>query len=983
MKNLMLLRPGKSGRSILAYTLGCAFVAAAPAVAQNQNQSEDTVELNAFVVTGSHIPTTETAFDARTIPVQIIRRAEIEQSGYTTAGELLQRMTVSNGGSVPLSNNATGFTPAASSTSLRGLGPDATLVLINGARVSPYPIGTGGTTAFVDLNSIPLSAIDRVEVLKDGASATYGADAVAGVVNIILRRDFEGTEVSLGYGNTTSYDSSETMASVITGVEGDEGWLTVGFNFYNREAIFAANRPYSETPPFLSSNSSPANLQVTRAAVAEALGQAPGAAIPGVDDDTDLFFASTYDARDSNNGGLPPSAYTYSDGRSSVYNFNETAGSYPEYERAGVFASFEKKVFGSETLRAYGDLVYQNSQTVNELAPSATGNFLNPGGISIVIPSRTASPILTPGEEDAGARTAAAGAWNPFNPFNQDISGTSRARLAEFGNRIYREDTDSLLVTMGLKADGFAGDWSLDAGLRYSLIDTASNDTLVSISRLNRIMNANDSIFDPSSSDYIGTTTPYNPFGYYRNPIDNNALLVPFAQVNLHNLNKSDMGLGYIKLGTPALFTLPAGDVGFATGIEYRIESLTQSPDALGVSGDVIGSSTANITNADRSIGAYYAEAEIPLVEGAPGAYRLALNVAGRFEKFFTSHLDTFVPKIGLRWLPVNDEFVVRATYGEGFREPSLYELFASGLTYTLTPVSDPLTGNAEPEQDATIASSPLLEPEETKSFNVGFVWTPDVVRGLTLSLDFWKIERAGTVTVDHQDIINRDFAGETLLPGESVQRDSAGNIILVNGVFRNLGNSEIKGIDIATSYVLPTDTMGRFNFAFNATYTDSYKIQQFPGAPYFEYVGEGTDILFDNDSGEVSSPGTNDDAYLQWKAQFITSWTMNHWAASVTGNYTDGFRDFTGGFDPDDPTDPANIRQVASITTWDAQVNYTAFADLDRWYGDTKLTLGVRNLFDKEPPYVSGWDGNANGYPGFLYNSEGRFYYLSLTKKL
>ncbi|WP_221033093.1 TonB-dependent receptor domain-containing protein [Actomonas aquatica] len=975
----------RSRCSTSAQLLACALLVAPAAIAQgtNNDTAEETVNLNAFVVTGSHIPTTETAFDARTVPVEIMDRAEIDQSGFTTAGELLQRMTVANAGSVPVANNATGFTPAASSTSLRGLGPDATLVLINGARVSSYPIGNDGTTAFVDLNAIPISAIERVEVLKDGASASYGADAVAGVVNIILRRDFEGTEVSLGYGNTAHKDASETTVSVMTGVSGEQGWLTAGFNYYNREAIFAADREYSAVPPFLSSNSSPINIQITRAAANEALGQAPDASITGVPDGSDLFFTSSFDARDQNNGDLPASAYTYGSGRSSSYNFNESAGAYPEYERSGAFLSFEKKVFGSDTLRAYGDFIYQNTYAVNELAPSATGNFANPGGVSIVIPARTANPFLTPGEEAAGSRSAVAGAFNPFNPFNQDISGASRARLAEFGNRIYREDTDSMLLTLGLKSDSILNDWTLDMGLRYSRIDTVSRDSLVSISRLNRVLNAADPIFDPNSSEYIGTTVPYNPFGYYRNPIESNALVVDYASVDLHNQNESDMGLAYLRLGKGDLFELPAGNVGFATGFEYRKESITQSPDALGVSGDVIGSSTANITDADRSIGSWYAETEIPLARGVPGAELLTLNLAGRYERFYTSDKDTFVPKFGLKWLPFNDEFVIRATYGEGFREPSLYELFASGLTYSLTPVTDPLTGVTEPEQDVSIASSPALAPEETESVNVGFVWTPTALRGFTFSMDLWKIERAGTVTVDHQDVVNRDFAGEALLPGESVQRDNAGNIILVNGVFRNLGNTDIQGIDFATSYVLPTDAWGRFDVSFNASYLDSVKIQQFPGAPFFEYAGEADDILFDNATGDVSTPGLGDDAYVQWKAQAIFGWSLDAWSASITGHYTDGFRDYTGNWDPSAPNDPATITDVASRTTWDVQLNYTAFANHDAWYGDTKLTLGVRNVFDKDPPFVSGWGGNTNGYPGYLYNAEGRFMYLSLTKKL
>ncbi|MFO1447984.1 MAG: TonB-dependent receptor plug domain-containing protein [Opitutaceae bacterium] len=172
-----------------AAIVGASAFLSLPALAQNKTATpnsdvQEDVKLEKFVVTGSYIPTTGTAMDATVSPVVRIDRKIIDQTGYTTAADLLQKITASNGGSVPISNNATGFTPAASSISLRGLGPEATLVLINGRRVAPYPVGTGGTTAFVDLNSIPLAAVETIEVLKDGASALYGADAVAGVVNI-------------------------------------------------------------------------------------------------------------------------------------------------------------------------------------------------------------------------------------------------------------------------------------------------------------------------------------------------------------------------------------------------------------------------------------------------------------------------------------------------------------------------------------------------------------------------------------------------------------------------------------------------------------------------------------------------------------------------------------------------------------------------------------------------------------------------------
>jgi iron complex outermembrane recepter protein len=950
----------------------------------NTPPPEDAVHrMEKFVVTGSNIPQTETVFDARTVPVLTLDRNAIDKSGFRTAGELLQKMTIANGGSVPISNNATGFTPAGASTSLRGLGADATLVLINGRRVAPYPVGDEGTTAFVDLNSIPLAAVERVEVLKDGASATYGADAIAGVVNIILRRGFDGSEVVTSYGNTTKADSSEFTAAVVTGARSETTDITVTLNYYRRNAIFNRDRGFSEVPPFLSSNSSPPNLQLTRAAVNEALGQAPGAAIAGVPSTANTFFGSTFNNLAGNNGSLPASSYLYSTSRTSTYNFNEFSSSFPESERVGGFLAFDRRLAHTKSFKLYGDLIYQSVRSVNELAPSATGDFSNPGGVSVVIPARTANPILTPAETTAGARSAPTGAFNPFNPFNQDISGGSRARLAEFGNRIYRDETDAYGVTIGLKSDSLFEKWNGDLGFRLSRISTNTDNTLVSVSRLNRAMNAADPIFNPASNQYIGTTTPYNPFGYFRNAIPSNAALVNFASVRQKDKNVSELGAAYFSLSTSNLVSIAAGDVGFAAGVEQRAERVTQSPDALALTGDLIGSSPSAITSAQRKIGSIFAEMEVPLVgkdQNIPGIRSASLNVAGRYEKFWTSDDSAFVPKIGLKWV-VTDDFVVRSTWGKGFREPSLYERYASS-TSSLTPVFDPIRRVTEPEQSITTASNRRLKAEKSDNINVGFVVTPRFLKGFTTSLDLWQIERDGVVVVDHQDVINRAAAGAALLPGERVVRDSAGIIELVDGVFRNQGIEKVRGADIAASYVWPTSSMGRFDVGTNITYVDSYKIQNSPGGRTFEFIGKSTDVVFDPITGKVSSPGSGDDGYLQWRGQAYVDWNFHGLGLNLTGNYNDGYDDYTPDFDNTDPDNPAGLRTVRSQTTFDAQASYTVWAKRDVWYSDLKVTVGCQNIFDRDPPFVSAAAVNSTGYPGFLYNAVGRWVYVQLSKR-
>jgi len=1011
--NKRLLRAVTPARVLTVVLTG--LLAASPMLAQETGTAGETVELEEFTVTGSHIPTTETSYDARSTPIDITTRSDMIELGFGTAEELLQSKPYV-GVSVPRQNNQTGFTPAAMSINLRGLGSSATLTLLNGRRLTPYPRGQEGTEAFVDIGSFPTAAIEQVEVLLDGASANYGADAIAGVVNIKTRKKFNGAEMTVRYGNSTaSDDAGELIINGIYGASTEDTNITVGINYYKRNDMGHADREYSAVPPFLSSNSSPLNFQITRAAALEALGEGGDSVIP---EGEDQFFTSTWDNKSNNTGGLPASDYQYSNGRSASFNFNLTAQSLQSLERKGGFASFEKTLFGTDNITTYGDIFYQRSDNVNELAPSATGNFGNPGGVSLVIPARTASPILQirsladdslqivePGSAipdgwvpfgttqaingNAERASVDKSAYNPFNPFNEDFSGGSRARLFEFGNRVYRTTNQAFNAVWGVKGDRSIGSWNWDLAFYYSQLQAVSRDSLVSISKFNRVANANDPWFDPSSDVYVGTTVPYNPFGYFANPIPSNSVVAPLGLVELKNRRESELFGGDLTFTNGELFSLPGGYAGIAIGIDARRETMLQSPDEAGTSGDVIGSSTDNTTNADRDIRAGFIELNLPIFgadNDTPGAHSLSLNLAGRYEDFTTQDDSIFVPKVSIKWQPFDDSFVLRGSWGEGYRQPSMYELYAAGLTFSLTAINDPLNEVNEPEQDITTASSAQLRAEESETTTIGFVWTPNFLKKdtsqLTFGIDWWDITRSGNVTDDHQDVVDRDFRGETLLPGESVLRDASTNIILVNGVFRNLGNEEANGLDIQLSYFFVTENAGRWDFGLNASKLNSYKIQQFPNAPFFEYVGEMEDISFDNDTGDPS-PGAGDDGYLEWRGVGFIRWSKDAMNLAIQANYLDGFRDFKSEWDPDAPNDPAGFQQVDSTLTWNINFTYRLFQDTESWWGDTMVQVGIQNLFDQDPPRVESWDNNSTGYPGFIYSPMGRFMFLSLTKKL
>jgi iron complex outermembrane recepter protein len=941
-------------------------------------------KLDAFVVTGSYIPSTETAIEAGTSPVVRVDRKDIDESGSTNTAELLQKITVANARSVPISNNATGFTPGATAISLRGLGPEATLVLINGRRVASYPVGVGGSTAFVDLNSIPLSAIDSIEVLKDGASALYGADAVAGVINIKLRRGMDGSEAFVSYGNTTDKDSSEVVASVSMGASTDKVNVLIGVNYYRKLGILNSDRSYSEFSPSLSTNSSPFNLEISRFAVAGAVGQAVAAPIGGVPANAGIFFAQS-GADLANNGARPASQYTYSVDRSATFNPNESAMSYPESRRVGAFAFGERKVFGTDNVKGYIDLSYQNVATENQLAPSATGDFTTPGQVEMVIPARTNDPILTlispslglmlevpagfpalagtipgPGTRYINGtvqRLAAPGASNPFNPFNQDIADGSRGRLSEFGNRIIRNETDAVMATAGIKGENLLGRWNFDGSFSYSSIRDQTNHRLNSATRFNELVNARSPIFDPRSSSYIGTSTPYNPFGYYRNPIAANAALAEYARVTVKDTNESTLGQVNVVVSTGDLFTLRHGSVGLAIGGDYRHEELEQEPSPYGLSGDIIGMQPSAFTRAQRKIGGLFLETRVPILP------RVEASASVRHEKFFTSGREVTVPKIGLRWQPIARQLTLRTSYSEGFREPSLYELYSTPIS-ALSPIIDPRDGFIEPEQPITLRGNRRLEAEETDYFNAGFIWSPTrpSLKGISLGVDFWAINRDDTVQANPQNTVYRAFGVVPggLLPGESVLLSNSGYISVVNSVFYNVGQTKVEGWDFSGGYQFPTDALGRWELTTVWTMITRFDRSGVAGVPLQSVLGE-------------DSTGVAADGYLKLKGRVNLNWAYKGFNVHAAGSYTDGF----------DDTDPnGNPFEVGDRFLVDGQVSYDLRGEQKRVLRDTKVTLGVRNLFDWDPPQAFGGGGNTTGYPGYLYTAENRFWYIAVSRK-
>jgi outer membrane receptor protein involved in Fe transport len=886
-----------------------------------------------------------------------LNRDVINKSGERNTEDLLKHQPIANSNSVPAQNNGTsqGGAAGTSSVSLRGFDNIATLVMVDGRRVAPFP-GAG----YVDLNTVPLTAVESIEVLKDGASATYGADAVAGVINIKLWKDYRGAQVTLDYGNTLDKDAGLYSGDVLFGTGDDKISINGDMFFYHHNSMFNRDRGNSSKPPFLSSNASPYNLQLNTAAIVEAGGT------PATTTNTAGTEFGT--APDSTNGLSPASDFTYFHGRPRSafsilpgFNFNQFSSSFPEQERWGGYVAFEDKICDDQ-LRFYGDFYYVDSLTHDELAPGATNDFITKGQGTIAIPPRENNNGVEPfaNTPSYGATGMPANAFNPFNPFNQIISVGTRARLADFGNRLIDNENFAYLATLGVRGDKlFDGSWGYDAGARYSEIYDISQIQDVNVIRFNRVMNANDTIFDPNSAQFIGTTVPYNPFGSFKRPPASNGPTLAYATLYRRDLNISKEFTLDANVYTTDLFDLPAGGVGLAFGAQWRRESIFFNPDDQGRLKEEAGVGQSFRVQAGRKDYAFYAETRIPLFSpemGIWGLHSVEFSASGRFEDFRSNNTNVLVPKVELRWQPFDEQLTIRSTWSEGFIEPTLSELYGAPI-FTLAPTNlTSFGGTSEPETTEEVDPNKNLQPEDSRAWTGGAVYTPKFVQNmmpgvtLTLHLDLWDIERTGVVVVPSaQNVISRckpdlnngGLCTSGLNPGEEVDIDTAGGTVtFVKTTFLNGGRENARGADMGFQLQYQNDKFGTFTWWTEATYLDSF-IFQANTALHTNLLGRT-----DNPGRELSGRANNDpfegaffgqvtggDGWAKWKGTSRIDWQWKNFDLNWSCRYLDGWRELINNSaglagthlgTGDVLTTPAHQHYVHGTWMFDTQASYT-----------------------------------------------------------
>lgn len=893
------------------------------AVAQTQQTTPPTPQqLQRVEVTGSNIK----RVDAESVaPVQVITREDIQRTGQPTVADVLRNLP-SNTGSFG-ENFTNSFAPGAAGISLRGLGQKTTLVLINGRRTAGYGFAQNLQDSFVDLNSIPTSAVERVEILKDGASAIYGSDAIAGVVNIILRRDFKGLEASVNYGTTAK--SKNDYGATISGGFGDLGsnkFNVFGvFDYYHRDLIMMSDTDFGASRDYRSYQGGRNFTSLTGGGTWRQVAVNP---VTGATALSNNFIASTSCRGQTINGtqalerGLTTSAAVGAAANTfCAQDFNNEFTSSPKTDRYGFLGRAVYEV--SPTFTAFAEIglsrvnSYQKFQ--DPFFAATTGLLVTPTG-------------LQPFPYNVTFNSGIAG--NPF-PTTAQYSGV----LGDFGTRDLDIQSDTGRALIG--AQYSFGSWDLDSAVGYSR-NKVNSDNLNRLSKsgVSAVFNVPSGQQPPTP---VSSASTYNLDDFRLN----SDAVRDQMRINFPRIATSTLAFVDTKASTElASVRLPGGPLGLAVGAEYRRETLKDRPDARALDGDILGQGLT-ATDGKRNSYAVYTELRLPVLS------TLEAQAALRYDHYSDYGTST-TPKVGLKWTPTS-ALALRANWGKGFRAPTLPEISPSSATF-FTSVEDPEDGVVR-TISGVANSNPNLDAEKSKSLNLGLVFEP--MRGLSASVDFYRIDWKNVVVIPSlQNILDASCpAGGPGCPSTpQVSRDPSTNAVyLVSTQYTNLANVHTRGLDFDIRYSVPTQSLGKFNLGVDANYIISYKEDQ------TECVG--------TNGCTNTIPRMKYGATLGWdyaalkttaRVNYIKGWTQS----LLPGSYfTSQSPNFQNGVYPD---------KTPSYATLDLFGSYQITKNF-------QVALSVLNVFDKKPPYDPGFSSTFL-YDFSQFDARGRSIRAALT---
>ncbi|MCC6069878.1 TonB-dependent receptor [Massilia sp. GCM10020059] len=911
-----LLRPLFAGGSALGL--------AALVLPVHAQQAQPTGPIARVEVTGTLIRRAEAETSSS---VLTLNRADIERSGKTTVAELLQTLAVDNQGSVPMSFGS-GFAAGASGISLRGLGAASTLVLINGRRVAPYGLADDGQKMFADLNIIPSEAIERVEVLKTGASSLYGSDAIAGVVNVILRRDFTGTSARASYGQSEEGDGNDTVVAVAHGfgdIDNDRFNVLMSLEYGKRDEIwyrdradrghigrvdlrnwgYSAQQALGGTGAIIDTNlaGSAINGNVRNPATLEYHNR--GNLGPGTGF-TRLFPAAACPNFTSHPQGDPLGGCLIDS--TLVYNQIQ-----PSQERLNFFARGTMQL--NPTWQVYGELNLYNSESESFTTPSGVNaNVGFPGG-----PVSNAAVAL--------------GAAHPDNPY---FGSAARLRYlaADVGPRGSSIESDFIRFVAGAK--GQVAGWEIDTGLLFSQNEVSNERTGflqrdVAFALLNpTLANMAAAAQNPA---YLGL-----PQGTIWRIAENAGLNSPamYAALSPTISNDARTRVAQIDLkGTRDFGQLAGGPIGVAVGGEFRREEARLEPTSGTERGNIIGLGYSAYDGA-RNVGALYAEVLAPVHK------TVELSAALRGDHYSDAG-DSYTPKFGFKWSPVKS-FAARGTYARGFRAPSTAENGVGGLAAFST-ATDPLRcglgveSACDPASVAIITSpNPALSPEKARTINLGVIWDP--YPRTNIAVDVWEIKRKNEINQEQIDaaIAGGRVARDPTTADPGIPGDP-GQITAVLASYVNSAQSEVRGVDVEFRQGF---SVGRVSgFVLDTKWTHLFRWLR------TEQDGTSRDFAGTHGNCDVTNCiGTPDD-----RVNFRLSWERDVWKVSANLNFRGNLKNTFFENDPEgcashfaNGEDAPTGCELPSFTTVDLTL---------RWMAMPKLEVfgSVQNLFDEIAP--------------------------------
>lgn len=916
MKNHPTALVGKFVRAHLFVAAGLSLALAASA--QETKETDETLELERLVVTGSNIPT---AGDTPVAPVSLLTPEVIGQSGVTSdLLQVIRKVAPQFTGNANLGgdngNINSGQTNGGSSLALRNAD---TLVLVNGRRMASAPVGATGGGVFVDVNAIPIAAIERIEILTDGASAIYGTDAVSGVVNIILKSDFQGTEIGGRYAftrNTGHYEekSGYIVAGGQIGANGPK--VTAAYEWVKTDPMFNYERPFG-TPVYGTTNFAGA-IQV-----------------------------GAYDA-DGNFTG-DPEGYWFLDPSLSAPKPGATLaerGYTGPYDTGEILRLFD--------LSRYTTMLIANEKQIATLA--LDGQFR--GGVRYFADFMWSSTD-TLSQLNAQPLTIRLPASDPNNVLGIDVS--VRNRFVDFP-RTYVAETSAIRGIFGLKGS-LNDNWSWESAANYSfgsqdfangwLVRTAAREAAVNSGVIN--------LFNRVQAD--GALD--NVFGAAAGKFDSTLRSVDFKVVGSE------------------LAKLPGGPLSLAAGVEVRSEKLTaeSDPDSQSATFAYDSGTTIDPFEQNRDVQSLFAEARIPLV-GAEnrkaGIYRAELTVAGRYERYSDTD-DPVVPKIALRYQPFGDSLLFRATFSKSFAAPTLYQLNSPVAIGFTAPVPEFDFNQANLETTPVLG----LSPSRSTNYSAGVVWSPKSLPDLLVTVDYFDIEQtdvisnlftAGVVDQVFHDVEVNGAAsqyapfihvstadGPTISAPGQISALGLDNIVMVVPAASNLGTAKMKGFDTRLEYTWKLSDAGRLQFSTTGSYYLDYDIQVAPGAPFSPTAGLVTGL-----NGTIP----------RWRLYNQLSWSRGGFIVDVGHTFYSATTDttWTSALLPD------YEQRIPSYSVYDASLSYEWRAGWKKLEG-FRVTVGVNNIENRMPTKSATFDSLSNA-DITEFSPIGRLFYVSASMK-